>query len=1004
MGYKTTSAERSQASSAVSSAIAAFNNPDGSGFALTSTALTADKELKQYTVVAGTDPISSETTIGGSGSIITNVIITDSSYNVVDDTAVSTAGGYIKVIGTGFLIGCVVYTQGTAATTTTFVSATEVRAELPSNSSGTLLLYLVNPDNSAAIYLSGVVFSGVPAWSTDATLTAAYEQVSYSQALIATGDATVSYSLKSGSTLPDGVTLNPTTGVLSGTTPVIASGSTTYTFTIIATDGQNQDTERLFSLTVNHDVVTWVSPADNTTYSLSVDEAISNVELSATSASGKTVSYGANSLPTGLSISGANVAGTPTVTGTTSSLITATAANTSATSTIVINWSVLLTIDPFFKYNSLLLAGNGTNGANNNTFVDRSTNAGTVTPTGTPNQGTFSPYHLTGWSVYFDGTGDWLTIADNANLRMGTEDFTIEGWFQLEVVGTARGLVSKGTGTTGLAVSITAGNRLQMSTTTTNQAGTTNLISGKWYHFAMVRSGTATGNIKLYLNGVLEATSATAINTDFNQTSILYIGADRVATSPMIGNISNVRLVKGTAVYTAAFTPPDSALTAITNTQLLTCHLNRIVDSSTNAFLITRVADARVTAVGLFAPGVVYDPTLHGGSAYFRPSNNIAGGDQLAVPVAAAAFGTGDFTIELWSYIDSNGFVNGGALFEFTGANGTFVLRPENNTYWRVTTLGGQINYTTGGSSFLNQWMHHAVVRNAGTVYYYQNGVLRGSIADGTNYAPTTFKVSNYAQYGAGGHISDFRVVLGTAVYTADFTPPVSALTAITNTSLLLSFTNAGIVDATAKNNFLITGQVSVSTTAPKFGTGSIYFGSTAQVNKLVGSFNTDTGNFGTNDFTVEYWFKSVAGRNVGDYVVWMTTTGSYTLTGANAAGNWAIVGSGALLYWQSQYASDSTLSTSSTAILDNNWHHIAFVRYNGVLSIYFDGVSQASIAHTLNYARPIASTKLAMGGPTTSGSAAYGTVNAYIDDLRITRGYARYTAAFTPPIEHYVR
>ena len=315
MGYKTTSAERSQASSAVSSAIAAFNNPDGSGFALTSTALTADKELKQYTVVAGTNPISSETTIGGSGSIITNVIITDSSYNVVDDTAVSTAGGYIKVIGTGFLIGCVVYTQGTAATTTTFVSATEVRAELPSNSSGTLLLYLVNPDNSAAIYLSGVVFSGVPAWSTDATLTAAYEQVSYSQALIATGDATVSYSLKSGSTLPDGVTLNPTTGVLSGTTPVIASGSTTYTFTIIATDGQNQDTERLFSLTINHDVVTWVSPADNTTYSLSVDEAISNVELSATSASGKTVSYGANSLPTGLSISGANVAGTPTVTG-----------------------------------------------------------------------------------------------------------------------------------------------------------------------------------------------------------------------------------------------------------------------------------------------------------------------------------------------------------------------------------------------------------------------------------------------------------------------------------------------------------------------------------------------------------------------------------------------------------------------------------------------------------------------------------------------------------------
>jgi hypothetical protein len=840
------------------------------------------------------------------GPVITSVVITDSSFNPVDDTAVSTANGYIKVFGTLFETGCVLYVGGVAATSTAFVSSSEIRCQLAPTTSNTQIVYVVNPSGSTAVYLSGIVFSGVPEWSTSATLSNVAVGSAFSVSLSATSDSTITYSLAAGSSLPSGTSLT-SVGVFSGTVTGLEL-DTTYSFSVVATDTQLQDTARTFSIS------------------------------------------------------------------------------------FVIS-------DEYFKFNTLLLTGNGTDGANNNTFVDRSTNAGTVTTSGTPNQGTFSPYHLTGWGVYFDGTGDWLTVADNANLQMGTGDFTIEGWFQLEVVGTARGLVSKGTGTTGLAVSITAGNLLQMSTTTTNQAGTTTLISGKWYHFAMVRSGTATGNIKLYLNGVLQATSATAINTDFNQTNILYIGADRVATSPMIGHISNVRLVKGTAVYTAAFTPPDSALTAITNTQLLTCHLNRIVDSSTNAFPITRVADARVTAVGLFAVGVAYNPTLHGGSAYFRPSNNIAGGDYLIVPASAAPAGTGDFTIEFWSYIDSNGFVNGGSLFLFTnGAAGHFYLRPENNTYWRVATLAGQINYTTGGTFFLNQWMHHAVVRNAGTVYYYQNGVLRGSIADGTNYAPTVFNVNNYAQYGAGGHISDFRVVLGTAVYTADFTPPVSALTAITNTSLLLSFTNAGIIDATAKNNFLITGQVSVSTTAPKFGTGSIYFGSTAQVNKIVGSFNTDTGNFGTNDFTVEYWFKSVAGRNVGDYVVWMTTTGSYTLTGANAAGNWAITGSGALLYWQSQYASTSTLSTSSTAILDDNWHHIAFVRYSGVLSIYFDGVSQASIAHTLNYARPIASTKLAIGGPTTSGSAAYGIVNAYIDDLRITKGVARYTTTFTPP------
>ena len=831
------------------------------------------------------------------GPVINSVVITDSSFNPVDDTAVSTTNGYIKVFGTLFETGCVLYVGGVAATSTAFVSSSEIRCQLAPTTSNTQVVYVVNPSGSAAVYLSGIVFSGVPEWSTSATLSSVSVGSTFSLSLSATSDSTITYSLAAGSSLPSGTSLT-SAGVFSGTVTGLEL-DTTYSFSVVATDTQLQDTARTFSIS-------------------------------------------------------------------------------------------FVIADEYFKFNTLLLTGNGTDGATNSTFIDSSTNAGTVTRSGTPNQGSFSPYSPMGWSNYFDGTGDWLTIADNANLQMGAGNFTIEGWFYLTVLGTARGLVSKGTATTGLSVSITAANLLQISTTATNQAGTTTLVANSWYHFAMVRSGTATGNIKLYLNGVLQATSATANNTDFSQTNILYIGADRAAGSPMLGYISNVRLVKDTAVYTAAFAAPTAALTAITGTQLLTCQSNRIIDTSTNAFDITKVADVRVQEFSPFAPTAAYNPTVHGGSAFFKPSNNVAGGDYLIVPASAAAFGTGDFTIELWSYIESTGFVNGGSLFLFTGANGSFYLRPENNTYWRVATLGGQINYTTGGTFFQNQWMHHAVVRNAGTVYYYQNGVLRGSIADGTNYAPTVFNVNNFSQYGAGGHVSDFRVVIGTAVYTSAFTTPVSALTAITNTSLLLRFTNAGIIDATTKNNFLIEGQVSVSTTAPKFGTGSIYFGSTAQNNKLFGSYRTETGNFGTQDFTIEYWFKSVAGRGTGDYLGWLTDT-------TNASGNWGIINNGTTLFWQSQYASANTTSVNSSAIQDNAWHHIAFVRYNGVLSIYFDGVSQVSIAHTLNYARPIATTRLVMGGASSSG-VNYGTVNSYIDDLRITRGYARYTAAFTPP------
>ena len=69
--------------------------------------------------------------------------------------------------------------------------------------------------------------------------------------------------------------------------------------------------------------------------------------------------------------------------------------------------------DPYFEYTTLLLPGNGTNGAQNNTFLDSSTNNFTITRNGNTTQGTFSPFSQTGWGNYFDGTGDYLTATNN---------------------------------------------------------------------------------------------------------------------------------------------------------------------------------------------------------------------------------------------------------------------------------------------------------------------------------------------------------------------------------------------------------------------------------------------------------------------------------------------------------------------------------------------------------------------------------------------------------------
>jgi hypothetical protein len=160
-------------------------------------------------------------------------------------------------------------------------------------------------------------------------------------------------------------------------------------------------------------------------------------------------------------------------------------------------------------------------------------------------------------SMAFDGTGDYIPKVDRPELRLGTGDFTIEGWVYLNATGVAYGLVSKGTATTGWSVNVTSGNKLQFSYTATQLTGATSLASGTWYYFAVVRSGTASGNLRVILDGATDATSAGAVNDNFNQTNPLYVGADRVAGAVLNGYLQDVRITNGyartTSTPTAAF-------------------------------------------------------------------------------------------------------------------------------------------------------------------------------------------------------------------------------------------------------------------------------------------------------------------------------------------------------------------------------------------------------------------------------------------------------------------
>ena len=167
-----------------------------------------------------------------------------------NDTAVDTAGGQtVTVTGSGFVNNAQVIVNGSLAPVISFINSTSISFTTAAHPSGGYPVYIINPDGGTAIFVTGIQYSGVPTWTTAAgTIGSPGQNAGMNIPIAATGDAPVTYSLYSGS-LPVGVTLNSSTGAISGTTPSV-SVNTTYNFVVTATDAQNQDTNRSFSLTV----------------------------------------------------------------------------------------------------------------------------------------------------------------------------------------------------------------------------------------------------------------------------------------------------------------------------------------------------------------------------------------------------------------------------------------------------------------------------------------------------------------------------------------------------------------------------------------------------------------------------------------------------------------------------------------------------------------------------------------------------------------------------------
>jgi hypothetical protein len=426
---------------------------------------------------------------------------------------------------------------------------------------------------------------------------------------------------------------------------------------------------------------------------------------------------------------------------------------------------------------------------------------------------------------------------------------------------------------------------------------------------------------------------------------------------------------------------------------------NTFLDSSTNNFTITRRGTPTQGAFSPFAlNGVAYSPTIHGGGAYFPGVNS----NYLSVPSNAAFnFTSGTFTVESWC-MTTNASAIQTTLTNYNSASTGWVIQIYLNKF--IAIFSGDTVDIQGTTTVLpNVWYHVAISGSAGSYKLFVNGVQEGSTYTGaTSLAGGILgvgaigdRIGSVGLYPMVGYISNARIVNGRACYTSNFTPPTSPVTLTSNggatpstaptsgqVALLCDFTNAGIFDNTKKNVLTTVGDSKVSTSVVKYGTGSMAFDGSVDYLSNYTSQGAASTTFGTASFTVEMWvyFNTVAGNqgfcDASNQIGVSTTTGQFffykTATGL-AFGNHNI----------------GNLLTYNWTPIASVWYHVAVSRLGTSLKMFINGVEVASVINSTNF----------IGSGINIGVVAtpyY--LNGYIDDLRITKGIARYTSSFTPP------
>lgn len=575
-------------------------------------------------------------------------------------------------------------------------------------------------------------------------------------------------------------------------------------------------------------------------------------------------------------------------------------------------------------------------------FVDDSTdNPKAITANGNATQ---LPIKFNKSAGFFNGTTDYVVIPNHADLVIGTADFNIEFFIFFNSASSYPMIYSKGyTGAGGMLFEVSSGKMDFYYASTKRITESTTISPNTWYHYRVRRTG---GVVTMYRDGASVGTYSGT--DDYSDTSDVVLGyADSYYFS---GWMKELRIIKGSS--TAVTVPTSEYTTATEANTVLLMHFD-------------------TPATSPLGPAIAFDGT----------------GDYLTLADHADwDFGTGDFYVEF----SFNPSAVASIQYFIDRNDGTDFRCRWNDATTKFSFVVGASNYeSTAFPLVANRWYKIKYQRVSGTMTFYVDdapwgtaavsdniagsaGIYIGSTSGGTMFNGymreiVINKAGTQVLYIKGNEDNGVTAFIDTA-----------GKTVTTNGDTKIKYTedyrSCIFTDETGKFPYPV-GSAKVDFFA--IGSGVGYFDGAGDYLSLADSADWD---LGTGDFDLEAYVRPNA-LGAGEYIISADSGPDFGIHVTNAQIVVYLEGGAAITY--------------AGTILVSTWSHLSVTRSGTALKLFLNGTIVGSATDSTD----IQTSNGIKIGSNSAGSGNF--INGLLDNIRISKGVARYTTTFNPPDDY---